>query len=88
MNKRNPFEHQKVEGLDDNANWSYYPLLIQNEEDMQQGSTSLVQDVSIIEKYPLVIVPEAEAITPIASHSEMTNKRTFSDAMEIEHEDN
>ena len=27
-------------------------------------------------------------ITHIASHSKMTNKRTFSDAMEIEHEEN
>ena len=27
-------------------------------------------------------------ITHIASHSKMTNKRTFSDAMETKHEDN
>ena len=58
-----------------------------NEEDMQQGSTSLVQDISVIHQDPLVIVPAAEIITHIDSHSEMINKRTFSDAMETEHED-
>ena len=36
---------------------------------------------------PLSIVPSPQMNTPIASHSEMTNKRTFSDVMEIEHED-
>ena len=37
--KSNHFEHQEVEGLVESANWSDYPLLMQNEEDMQQGST-------------------------------------------------
>ena len=55
---------------------------------MQQGSTSQVQDISVTHQYPLAIVPATEVITPIASHYEMTNKRTFYDAMEIEKEDN
>ena len=35
----------------------------------------------------MFVVPKAERISPIASHSEMTNKRTFSNAMETEEEE-
>ena len=88
VNKNNPFEHQEVEGLVENENWSDYPLVMQNEEDIQQGSTSLVQDISITQLDPLVIMSTTKIITPIASHSEMTNKRTFSDDMETKQEHN
>ena len=37
----------EVEGLVESANWSNYPLLTNNEEDMRQGSTSLVQYVNV-----------------------------------------
>ena len=47
MNKDKPFEHQEVEGLPEKENWSDYPLLMQNEQDMQQDSTLSVQDISI-----------------------------------------
>ena len=47
VNKNRPFEHQEVEGLAESENWSDYPLLTQNEEYMQQESTSLVQDVNV-----------------------------------------
>ena len=47
-----------------------------------------MKDVNDTQSYPLDIVPTPHIDTPIASHSEMTNKRTFSDAMETEHEDN
>ena len=46
VNKNNPFERQQVEGLTKSSNWLNYPLVTRNEEDMQQGSTSLVQDVN------------------------------------------
>ena len=36
VNKNKPFEHMEVEGLVESANWSNYPLLTQNEEDMQK----------------------------------------------------
>ena len=54
---------------------------------MQQESTSRVKYVSVTKLDPLAVVPVVERISPIASHSEMTNKRTFSDAMETEEED-
>ena len=46
VNKNKPTEHQEVEGLDETANWSYYPLETHNEEEIQQGSTSPVQDAN------------------------------------------
>ena len=55
---------------------------------MQQGSISQVQGVNDTQSDPLVIVPTPHAITPITSDFEMNNKRTFSDVMETEHEDN
>ena len=42
---------------------------MQNEEDMQQGSTPPVQDISVTNQDPLAIVPTIEVITPISSHS-------------------
>ena len=60
---------------------------MQNEDDMQQDSTSLAQDISVTQQYPLDILPTAEVITPISSDLEMTNKRTFLDVIETEQED-
>ena len=54
---------------------------------MQHGSTSLVKYASVTQPDPLVVVPIAERKSPIASHSKMTNKRTFSNAMETEEEE-
>ena len=42
VNKNKPFEHQEVEGLAEKENWSDYPSLMRNEEDMQQDPTSPV----------------------------------------------
>ena len=61
---------------------------MQYEEDMQQDPPSPVQDVSVTQQDPLDTIPTTEVITPIASHSEMTNKRTFSYGMEIDQEGN
>ena len=88
VNKNKTFGHQEVEGLAESANWLDYPLLVQNEDDMQQDSTSPVHDNNSIQPYLLAIFPAPQVITPITSHSKMTNKRTFSDAIETEHEDN
>ena len=41
-----------------------------------------MQDTNVTQPDPLSIVPVPQVITPIASHSEKTNKRTFSNAME------
>ena len=87
VNKSKPFKHQEVKGLVESANWLYYPQVTHNEEDMQQESTSRVKYVSVTKLDPLAVVPVVERISPIASHSEMTNKRTFSDAIETEEED-
>ena len=55
---------------------------------MQHDCTSSVHDTIFKQPYPLASVPAPQVITPIASHSEMTNKRTFYDAMEIKQQDN
>ena len=47
-----------------------------------------MQDISVTHQDPLVIVPVEEVITPIVSHSKITSKRTFSNAMETDQEDN
>ena len=88
VNKNKPFEHQEFEDLIESENWLDYPLSTQNEEYMQQGSTYPMKYDDDTHPNPLVIVPAPQGITPIPSHSEMTNKRDFSDAMETDHEDN
>ena len=88
VNKNKTFEHQEVKGLARGANWSYYPLLVKNEDDMQEDYKSPMHDTNVTQPYLLAIVPGPQVITPITSHSGMTNKRSFYDAMEIEHEDN
>ena len=50
---------------------------MQNEGDMQQDSTSPVQDTSATHQDPLDIISTIEVITPISIHLEMTNKRNF-----------
>ena len=56
VNNNKPFEHQKFEGLSESANWSDYPLLTRHEEEIKQGSTSLVKYVSDTLSDPLAIV--------------------------------
>ena len=81
------FEHDEVVGLEEATNWSDYPHETQKDTDMQEGSNSSVKEIT--SKHPgtsnLVLV--AEKITPLASYSEKTNKRDFSDAIDIEEED-
>ena len=47
-----------------------------------------MQYISVTLPDPLAIISTVEIISLLVSHSEMTNKRTFSDAMETEQEDN
>ena len=46
-----------------------------------------MKDTSVTHPDHLVVVPAIERFSPIASHSERTNKRDFSDAMETKKED-
>ena len=55
---------------------------------MQQGSTSPMKYVSSTQRNPLIVVPISERISHISRHSERTNKREFSDAMDTDHKDN
>ena len=87
FNKNKPLEHQEVEVLYESVNWLDYPQVTQSEEDMQHGSTSPPKYAKVILLDPLVVVPMVERISPIDIHSEMTNKRTFSDVMEMKEED-
>ena len=41
-----------------------------------------MHDANVTQPNPLAIVLAPHVITPIVSHSEMTNKRTFSNVME------
>ena len=82
VNKIKPFEHHEVVGMAESSNWMDYPHETQNDEDMQQDSTSPMNDSSSTQPDPPVIVLVAEKITPIASHFERTNKRDFSDSMD------
>ena len=46
-----------------------------------------MKDSSSTKPFPLIIVPTTENITPIASHSERTNKRDIYDSMDTKEED-
>ena len=54
---------------------------------MQEYSTSSVKEVILLQPSTSGIVPIAERITQIASYSQKTNKRDFSNAMDIEEKD-
>ena len=72
VNKNKTFKHQEVEWLAEKTNWSKYPDPMENVEVPQEN--------------PLVVLNATEVVTPIATSSEVTGKRTFSYAMEIEEE--
>ena len=40
VNQNKPFEHHEVKGLDEKENWLDYPSPMQNEDDMEEDSTS------------------------------------------------
>ena len=54
---------------------------------MKEDSTSSVKEVISLHLGASSLAPIVEKITPIASYSERTNKRDFSDAMDTKKED-
>ena len=54
---------------------------------MQEDSSSSIKEISSLLPDISKLISAAENITPLASHSESTNKRDFSDAMDTEEED-
>ena len=73
VNKNKTFEHQEVEGLAEKTNWSNY--------------LDPMENVEAPEENPLAIVKTTKDIAPIASSIETTTPRNFSEAMEIEEEE-
>ena len=43
VNKNKPFEHHEISGMVESANWLDYPHETHGDEDIKQGSTSLVR---------------------------------------------
>ena len=85
--KRKTFKHVEVVGLADAANWDDYPKENPKDTNVQEDSSSSVKDVTLLMPDIFKVIVVAEKITPLASHSERTNKREFSGTMDIVEED-
>ena len=87
IGKINPFKHEEIVVLEDDANWSDYPKESPKDIDMKEDSNYPIREV--VSLFPNIsnLISTDENITPLASHSERTNKRDFSDAMDTKEED-
>ena len=85
-NKSNPFEHVKVAGLVERANWMTYPGETNSDEDILKNSTFALAEGSPQLDFSCIIVA-ATQITPLASLSEKKNKREYPKAMDVDEGD-
>ena len=85
--KRKLFKHEKIVVLADVANWSDYPKEAPKDVDMHEDSNSPIREV--VSLFPDIskLISAVDNITPLASHSERTNKRVFSYKMDTGEED-
>ena len=62
VTKNNPFEHFEVAGLSKTANWLDYPHETQGVINMQEDSTSSMNEVSLLQPSTSIIVLAAEKL--------------------------
>ena len=72
--KRKPFKHVEFVGLADATNWDDYRKETLKYTDVQEDSSSSVNEITSLMPDISKLISAAEKITPLSSHSKITNK--------------